>query len=329
MNHDELDQQIRIRVHDVTDGAPEPAPFPSAALQAARSGVDSQPISGRSPRLRLAAAAVLLIVAIAAGTWMTVGRADRMEVASDAGDSAQSVEVIHEVVRYSQSYELDCPDGPVERSGQFDEMTFETWGSNDLARWKQTITYPDGSSRTLLHTDNPWYPTDAFASGEPQGQTIGCGATGILLAEPSQGDIYTLNPLAPIPDALDGMPRVPQYNDLGEQVPGDHIGPSGQPVELWRQSIEGFRTVGTEQVGLLQVKEWLVDPTISLVVEESFEDALQGVGTTRWTATLETYRTETVDQSLFDSDGMERQPDRHGDGHGRTFETPTTMQPSD
>jgi hypothetical protein len=260
--------------------------------------------------------------------WGALSGDDRVDVVSDS-DNTGTAELANgerEVVTYTQSYELDCPDGLLERSGQFDSLTIETRGSTDLQRWKQTVTYPDGSSRVLLHVGNPWYPTESFAAGEPRGQVVGCAASGVLLSEPSPTAVFMLNPLAATPERPGGAPAVPQYDDLGERMPGNHVGPAGQPVELWRQSISGSRSFGAKQVPLEETTEWLVDPGTSRVVQQTFRQSYDGIGTIRWTATLETFTSEQLDMSDLSQDGMQQQ---EVDSGSAPSATPTTSLTAD
>lgn len=328
MNSDDVEQSIRRRIRNAIDAAPEPAPFPADRVGRERTQMSVSSRSNWHPRAWLVAAVLVVIVVAVGGVWAAVGGTDQLDVVSDSDDTdaAEMIEVELEVVSYTQTYELACPDGPPEQSGQFDAMTIETTASTEQQRWKQAVTYPDGSARTLLHIGSPWYPTAAFASGKPNGQTVGCPGSGVLLAEPSPSAVFMLNPLAAIPDGPDGSPAVPQYDDLGELVPGDHRGPDGDPVELWRESISGFRSFGTEQVPLRQTTEWLIDPSTSRVVEQRFEQSFDGVGTISWTATLEGLRSETVDASELAQHGMQQQ--ELDDASARAG-TPTTTLPSD
>ena len=295
MDDNELDDRLQRVITGLASETRDPPSFPRGTTphQAAE-----RPGRGR---VVLLAVAALLVGIIGWITW---------EIASDQQlDTARpEVTVLHEVVVYEQSFDLDCPGG-VEVDGSFDSMVFESWGSQELGRWRQVVTYPDGSQRELLAEASPWYPSALYIAGEPQGQSIVCSRD-VLLAEPGQGSWFGLNPMATVPTIPGSTePAVQSYEDLGELVDEDTTGPAGQPVELWQQVIEGSYTNNSgDNLRLTQVQEWLIDPSTDQIVARRFSQDYEGIGRIEWNAELTVFEQTTVTPETLDVDGLNPQP---------------------
>ena len=273
-------------------------------------------------------AVVALLPVVSVGAWLA-GR-DPGGTAVSTGGSSESapstVSVVHETVAYEQSYELDdvgCRSGEV--TGEFDEMVFESWGSEDLGRWRQTVTYADGRTRDLVLAGSPWYPSEVWEGGEMLGTLVRCPGYGIVLAEPGQGSPFWLNPLAVVPE-VDGRSVVPSYAEIGELVSTDGSGPGRQVVEVWRQVVEGFTDVNGEQRAISETREWLVDPEAGRVVQQSFDVVIEAVGSASWRAVLVERSDTTLDSTVFDTSGLEQavRPGEDAPPEG-TIDTTTSM----
>jgi len=303
----ELDERLRYAVVAMVANAPPPRPFPHSPAVGHAHGLaeeGDQIVPNKSNRGRLLLVGVALALAVAGGwaAWRVAARPGPVDTVG-AG-----LVVSHEVVAYEQSFDLTCPGGEVNVTGLFDTMVFESWASQDLGRWRQVVRYPDGSQRSLVATQSPWYPVELFTSGELQGQQIGCPPQNNLLNEPGQGSWFSLNPMAEIPN-IPGSPEpaVQSYSDLGRLVDSNAVGPDGRPAELWQAVVDG--TYGSESGGgtIRQVDEWLVDPVDDRVLRRSHSQDYEGLGEVRWTARLISSEPATVDYGFFTPDGLNQQ----------------------
>ncbi len=317
MDEAELDEQIRRSVKALVARASEPRPFPdrSDIIGAERDGQTTlhRPF-GRRRAVSLAVAAAVVLLG-GWGAWSAIAKPAPVDTIGEG------LAVLHEIVSYEQSFDLTCPEGRPSVRGEFGSMVFESWGSQAQGRWRQVVRYPDGSERSLLATDSPWYPTDLYTAGEVKGQTVGCSDSDNLLSEPGQGGWFYLNPMS-APPTVPGSQEsaVPSYSDLGELVDDAGVGPDGRTVELWRQVIDGTYSNASGSGTLQQVDEWLVDPATDQVVQRNFSQSYEGLGEIHWTARLDAFESATVDPNLFQPDGLTRQPDKSPDP------TPTTVQ---
>lgn len=323
MDEVELDEQIRRSVDALVARAPEPRPFPAASgiadLQIADAEVRYRSFGHRRTVLVAVAAAVALL-----GGWGIWSLTTKPAPIDTVGEG---LVVLHEIVSYEQSFDLTCPSGQPSVTGQFNSMVFESWGSQAQGRWRQVVRYPDGSERSLLATDSPWYPTDVYTAGEVKGQTVGCSGSENLLSE--QGGLFYLNPMSDPPVIPDSQERmVLSYSDLGELVDEAAVGPDGQSVELWRQVVDGTYSNANGSGTLRQVDEWLVDPTNRQVVQRNFSQTYEGLGKIDWTARLDTFESTTIDPNLFQPDGLTRQPDQSLEPTPTTIQDPVDPQKS-
>lgn len=237
------------------------------------------------PRRALTLAAVIALLVGPAAWWAT--RADP-DVSVSSGRSL-SVRVAYERVEYRQSADLVCPAGPLPGSGP-DRATFESWADAEGDQYRNTVTYPDGSSRSVVAVGDPWWPTELYQKGTMASRPLGCaGAVGIMVAEPASSSHFSLNPPKTLPAPLpDGTARVQTYRDLGTVVPGRHRDSAGRSAELWRSTITGSLDNGESGRGrgLTQVTEWFVDPGTGRVLEETYRYNIVGIGTARSSLTL-------------------------------------------
>jgi hypothetical protein len=325
---DQLDRDIRRLMRAVAESSPQPPPFP--ADQIGRLGPDLQIDSGvgdigTSPRSQaglegpshrsgvrvrgpvVAVGVFALVLAVGLGVILVGG--------GRGGDVAESgLQVEHLVFEYSQQAELVCEGGTAAKTGSFDTMRLEVWADRGAQRWRQQVTYPDGSTRDLVAVGTPWSPDRSFSQGKLSGGEAKCvfGPDELpytLMAEPGQGPgVFSLDPLDQVPlitdgGPEDGSPQVVGYRELGTLVPGDHVDSQGRPGDLYRQRIEGFTKVEGKEHPLVQVTEWLVDPVTGGVLEVTFEETSEPIGTVHTQATRIGSNMVTVDESSFDTDG--------------------------
>jgi hypothetical protein len=238
------------------------------------------------------AAATLFVVAV-----IVVGLVLRGEDRSSV--TAGTITVAHEVVEYRQQADPACPGAAV--TGQFESMTIETWWDLERSQWRQKVRYPDGSSRTTIAFGNPSIPTQVFLQGEWQGQTVRCGASGIVVTEPGQSYVYLIDPPEGLP-APPGLPAGQDYRDInrGTQVPGQFTDSLGRTTEKWEKVITGFDDAGP----ITQISTWWVDPSTGRVLEFRFVNYVDGPGKYSWTATLVEHDQQDVPSTSFDPTGF-------------------------
>ena len=150
--------------------------------------------------------------------------------------------------------------------------------------------------------------TETFSAQRPADT-----GTGELVAEPGQNTFFSLNPLTDVPtiDEANGRtaspegstPAVPGYRDLGVQVPGEHVDSQGRTADLWRQTVTGFVGDGSTQLPVIQTTDWLVDSNSGDVLEKTYTNAIEGVGTATSSLTLVMSGEATVEADWFDTDG--------------------------
>jgi hypothetical protein len=216
--------------------------------------------------------------------------------------------VEYERVEYRQTATLECRGGSAYEASGFDEMVFEAWGSTDAARWRERVTYPDGSTFDVIATDSPYYPKNEYRRGEAKGGKVGCRIgeeNHTLVAAPGQRNFTSINPLAPVPTIPSmGMPARLGYAELGTRV-GDATDSRGRAAILWRKVITGGHLVAGEMRPVMQTSEWFVDAT-GTVLESSYENQIPGVGVAKSTSTVTDRKTTTVDKRIFATNGYEK-----------------------
>ena len=272
MTPTDLDDQIRDVVVTLARSAPEPMAFGNVVSRQTSARRSAE----RSPRRGVVAATLAfgLVAAIVGSVlWLQPG-GSRHPASSDTRP------VVHEVVEYSQRADITCPTGTPDVTGQFDRMTFETWGDEANGKYRMQVTYPDGTTRDVLNIGSPYYPERIFTRGVIKGRQLGCNeSVGTLQYEPGQGSIWSLKPLTAIPHTADGETKVPQYDDLGIEVPGVHKDSRGRLATLWRQTVTGATGIeGGAIYGVRQVTEWFVDPSSHRVMEQRWHEHLDQIG---------------------------------------------------
>ncbi|MBV9951754.1 MAG: carboxypeptidase regulatory-like domain-containing protein [Acidimicrobiia bacterium] len=243
-------------------------------------------------------AAVALAVLASLVAVITAGRRD------EGRGSGSPVTVEYEHLEYAQRAQLRCAALP---GRGFESMDIETWADRAGKRWRTRVTYPDGSTRDVVAEGSPWYPTDHFSRGEVRGATLGCkqSSIGILVAEPGQGGVVSLNPLADDPGRVGSgnVPLVPTYRDVAESLPGTQRDSRGRLARVWREVIGGTTGSGSSRpsIRIAQTHDWYVIG--DQVVEERYVNRYAGAGTGRWSLTLVGSGRRTVPGDWFDTAG--------------------------
>ena len=306
MNDDDLDAKIRRLVRAVAEAAPEVPPPPDVgdsavgARSSSVSGSQRERVRRQATGARLFGVVVAVVAVVIAGALALIvdpwgGRSDRVETAGP-GELVR-----HEVIVYAQEYEVDCPVGEPELAGSFDEMTFEAWGSEQLGRYRHTVRYPDGATRSVVSEGVPWQPKAVFTDGVVAGRAVSCEGIGVLVSEPGQGAVFSLNPLTS--DASARELTVPAYGYRAELV-GDGVDALGRVGELWRRESRALTVLDGQQVSIDETSEWVIEAGSGQALERRQHDELAGVGRISWRATLVRSDQVPLTDDLFDTAGM-------------------------
>lgn len=283
LEDDRIHAQLRAWADDLAERVP-----PHRAARPLRRGRPSV-------RAGMLAAALVAIAVLAVTQYVDGGGG--LSVASGGGVKAK-----YERHTYSQEEDLICATAPL--GGDEGTAVIETWGDREGERWRTRVTYGSGATRDVLVEGSPWYPTAGWERGELGLGSLGCtdAGGGVVVAEPAQGVVLALNPMAPIPSRPNsgGAPAVPGHEALGQVVAGDHTDSEGRPAVLWQQVVTGF--VGARPV--VQTTSWYVNRITGEVLEKTFVSKLEGVGTAQWRLTSEVLEYRTVPPNTFDSAGM-------------------------
>lgn len=303
--HD-IEHQIRFWAEHLADSIPAYESIPT--VQTVRGG--TRPGRLRSMAFGSVAAAVVIIGGTA--IWRTLEiRSDDLAVGSQAtaGSAAgSSIVADYEKIEYVQEAGLTCPRGSMSRTGAFNQMTIETWATLGAAQVRTSVRYPDGSSRDVVIASDGERPPKVFVRGTVRGDTLGCAVDGneILVSEPAQSGVYSLNLPASSKRSPSEVERSPGFADLGTQVAGEHADSRGRTVQLWRQRITGFVDFDGARKPITQTTEWYLDGAAGKVLEQTYVNEIESLGTARWTATLVESSRSSVPASTFGADGYER-----------------------
>lgn len=292
--------QVARAMHELSDAAPLP---PTAdALSSHR------PPTPRS-HIGVTVAAVVVVIATVVGLVALNGRDD-----GPAGpDGAATVEVFH--ARYVTRIvaDLQC-ETPHDTTGMFLESTIDLWADRTGRQWRNTVTYPDGSTYDVVRRGSAIYPTEKFSRGEQADATLGCDEQLLPFRDqqpepyrfvtPYTSEFLTLTVAAEI--TTNELPFVRLPADLGELIDGEATDSQGRSALLFEQRIGGFveRLGAVSNVPIEQVQRWWIDPADGVTVTEStFSDAVEGLGTVTSTVTLVTSEAIAVPADLFDTAG--------------------------
>lgn len=295
----DIERQLRAWAEDVGNSIPVFRTPESV-------GLGSPPPPHTQRRRALVAALVTISVSAVASLWYARAAPSSRVAAGLPASGVGNVTVVHESVAYRQEAQLTCADAPLSRSGAFNSMTIDTWGDAAGELWRNRVTYPDGTYRDLLVIGEPSRPREVLSSGEAKGDVLGCvvDGNGILVAEPGQGSLYSLN-LGRSARSNGGAPLSPGYAELGMRVPGSFADSEGRQAELWRQRVTGFAEFDGGRHPLVQTTEWFVESGTGRVLETRYVNQVQSLGLAQWTATLIESETSSVPKAVFDRSGYE------------------------
>lgn len=282
--------QVARAMHEMSDAAPLP-PTPDALA--------THQLPPSRSRTGVTVAAVVIVIAAVAGLVALTGRDD----AGPAGPA--TIDVFH--ARYTTRIvaDLQC-ETPHDTSDTFLESTIDLWADRTGRQWRNTVTYPDGSTYDVVRRGSAIYPTEKYSRGEQADASVACALDPepYRFVTPYMDGLVTLTIAAEItPDEL-AFVRLPE--DLGDLVDGDTTDSQGRSALLYEHRVSGGISNDGDlvEVPVTQVQRWWIDAADGTTVTEStFSDSVEGLGTVTSTVTLVTSETIAVPIDQFDTDG--------------------------
>jgi len=300
----EIDDRIRSVVRAIAEASPEPPPVPAGQLTSTATNRNVRR-KGALVSAGLAFVGVLAVVGV-----MLFLRGQGTEVISTTTPPAEAtialIPVLHQVYEYRQSAELSttCGEGQAVESEGFDTLTIEVWADLENRRFRQQVTYPDGSTHDVIALGHPSLPSSSYARGESKLKRATCaGGTGgndpgFLLFNPTENlGVLLFNSPFEEPGAMG-------YAELGTLIAGVDTDSQGRPATLYRETIEGTTGNGSgAEHAIKQATEWYVDQKSGDLLEVAFNQTIEGIAAVGQTTTLVTEEEVRVENSLFDTTG--------------------------
>lgn len=288
--------EVSRAMHEVADAAPMPPSVDALAMH-------RPPTPQRSP-VGAVAAAVVLALAIVAGLAAVAGR----ERGRDAADS--TVEVYH--ARYTTMIDvhLQCAQ-PLNNPARATTSTIDLWADRTGRQWRDTVTYPNGTTYDVVRRGSSIYPTQMASRGTALDQAVECrlGADTYRFVTPFNG-VVSLTTAAEITPGE--RPYVQLPSDTAKLVDAHVVDARGRPTQLWEMRVEGTMNSGTvSERRLTQVRRWWIDATDGTVTQQQFTDSPEGLGTVTSMITMTVSEKIRVSAGHFDTSGwtpMETQP---------------------
>jgi hypothetical protein len=279
--------------------------------------VEVMPILPTGRRWRWVAGAVAACVLAAALVW--IGRIPDHDDAVVTNRPTTTVD--YERIKYTQSTNVTCPDGQLQRSGRFDDATMEFWSDVAGKRFRERVTYPDHTKVDVISRGSPYYPDAKWIRGRPRGASYECEGIGIALPGPGADGGPGLNSQAPkprlsdlpggVPDGREDMPAVVGYRELGTLVDAADHDSLGRLAQRWEQRVEGTYTDGPSSAPtgrIVQLQTWFVDPSSGRVLEDVFVDTTDNLGTSTWRQVVVDSGRRSVPGDHFDTGGYHEEP---------------------
>lgn len=297
-----LDDRIREVIHTIGESAPNP---PALREDTIRTGPSTRRVSGPV----VAIVSFVVVVGVFVGARFLFGGQDQTSATDVTQPSspdvtqpattipaAGAVEVRHQIVLYESTVDLSCDDAVGAGTTQIE---LESWADFTGGRFRQQVTYPDGSTRIKIAFGDINFPEQTYAQGPPGMVAPACGED-LVGGDPTDGPQITFfNP--PVES-----PNIQGYRELGTVVPGDHQDSQGRPAVLYRDVTDGYASYadGVEHP-VHQVTDWYVDEATGDVLETVFSQSIGDRSDIRTSFVVLGDETSTVDASVFDTAGYQ------------------------
>lgn len=280
----DLDERLRSLVRTIGEAAPDSPPLRTVPEPARRNVV-------RGPLV--AVASFVVILGLFAGPGLIFGGSD--DPPAPDGSPSSAVTVRHQVIDLTLSADLTC--GEAVGAG-ITVLRLEVWADVQGARFRERVTYPDGSTREKVALGDPDFPVRIYSEGESPLVSPACGED-LLGGDPTAGPTITF-----FNSAIGSTNRV-GYEERGTVVAGQHTDSQGRPAVLYREVIDGFESIddGTEYP-IHQVTEWFVDEATGDVLETISTQQADGRYHLRKSFVVVSAEESIVDASIFDTTGF-------------------------
>jgi len=307
---------------------------------AARIAVQEQASTGVRRRLRSQnrrRSATRLIGGVAAGAFVVAGLAvlsGRDQSDQPPSAAPAQLTVTYEKIAFHQEATLTCPGAEFDNSDKFTDYTIETWSDPVGKQWRTTVTYPDGTTRTVLAFGSFFFDqTGLYVGGAEKDAQLGCVNTikpddefafSLTWSSPGlDGDrVFSMNPphentATPQPDSTDPDSVYPplaisstgasaiDFRTMAVQQPGSHEDSQGRPAILWQNNSccsQLSAEYGNETSD--QTASYYVSPTTGQLLEIVTESSITNIGTSVARTTLLSSSSMTVDVGVFSTVGL-------------------------
>ncbi|CAB4541745.1 MAG: LysM peptidoglycan-binding domain-containing protein [Actinobacteria bacterium] len=209
-----------------------------------------------------------------------------------------TVEVVEQDMQVTLTSDFDCevPSG----SAGFDTFTLSLFSDREAGRWVLRATFPDQSTFDLIGTGSVLYPTTLHARGVWNGIDTNCAVFGpnqVPGRMIGEGAIVALN----LEDDLAEEDRPFFAGDVDPAATeGGDLTSTGLPGTGWTLTRTSTYTADDMTPrGLEQTTHWIVFD--GLVVERTFENRMEVLGTATVTTLLLGYGDTLIDAASFDT----------------------------
>lgn len=230
-------------------------------------------------------------IRIPAGAIVPAGFADTTPV--------PTVEVVEQDMQVTLTSDFDCevPSG----SAGFDTFTLSLFSDREAGRWVLRATFPDQSTFDLIGTGSVLYPTTLHARGVWNGVDTNCAVFGpnqVPGRMIGEGAIVALNLEDDL--AAEDRPFFAGDVDPAATEDGDRTSTTGWPGTGWTLTRTSTYTADDMTVrGLEWTTRWIVADGV--VVERTFENRMEGLGTSTVTTSMLGYGGTLIDAASFDT----------------------------
>ncbi|MCW2751998.1 MAG: hypothetical protein JWR83_3108 [Aeromicrobium sp.] len=213
------------------------------------------------------------------------------------------VPVTYERVQFHLVADLTCTDQVVT---PMTDAVIETWADLAGKRWRTTVTYPDGTTRSIITTGGAVYPTIAYVDGDGVQIQAGCGGDNPqTLGVGPDRYIYGLNRTSLVDPSE--VPYLDGGYHMGTMT-GTGLDSLGRSSNTWQQQISGTGSSGTVESKISQTTQWFVGDVDGLVLERRYSNTWSDLGTVTTDEVRTDLSTFDAPASIFDHNGWPSGP---------------------